>query len=512
MNLVSQNKAKDKVKVTLSVSKNARGIAEKLGLNMSAVLENTLVHGLFQDNTLYVLRGDVKKCEICQNTPYFSTIDMINEGLDMRALYVLISDFLKFQISNSASFPEIDTVLGENSSYVENGRIINENNGNYPHLIQCRDNPIIMSKNIETEPDKLQNLLFAYMDYLGSKSEKTNSYEYRKRGRGRGNTYVENVKVIPQTNAQTPMNEPDSYYGYVNEIFAKHKDKFTVWAKENGIATYGTLNSYVNNLESFSTIATPVDISEYKTQTGIDFNKSKSKSLKKFFRYLQDMADDETNVKINGYSLQSFESKMNKAVRNHESKLPMINKTVEDGKKLETKDILEYYSLIPDELQKLFKLAVYSGARIKQIIRLLDAKDKTIIECGEFIKVYGGNIQIGKNKKFIYLYLPAVCKSYVEKFSSSKLKTKYGKVYKYENLAAKMNKDLSSGLKATMKGLRKFNVNIMIDWGVDGVVVDYIQSRSEEKSVREISYQNMEKPADRAYSKVAYKFLELLPF
>lgn len=491
MTLISQNKAENKVKVTLSISAIARERARKMGLNMSSVLENTLIHGLFSDSQSAFEINVEKKQEIHAKPHIFSSsVEQTTNDFCARSSFT--PDEMKNDEWLILPISMVNLLVNSDfSSFTESKRKLLICHIRELYLLQGgkKDKSTMFIDNISTIND-----ISSYMSYM--------NYEKMK-----------NPMMPMMLNTTSCM--ADKVY-YINDVFMNHKSDFIAWARKT-IKSESTLKGYVKILESFTTISRPNDILNYESRNKCQLDDWKVRALRKFLKYLEEANDTEEEVTINGFSISMFRKKLSivesdrKLNNAKTAKQIAEEKTIKDAKELTADDILEEYSLIPDELKQFFKIMVYSGIRASHLLRLLSSPNKRIDDKGRYIKVSASDVQLGNKKQFIALYAPAECKKYIENFRLSKFKTCDTKrVYTYSNLLSKFKNNLSSGRRITSKSLRKFNLNFLVNTcGVEGRLADYAQSRTD-GSIRAKHYENLEKPTDEAYDKCVSKFLELL--
>lgn len=489
MTLVSQNKQNLKTKVTLLIREDARNVARKNKLNMSSILENALLNGLFPVSESVLSPNLNHNVEIPPERVSFSTMKEENERVKCaRSMF------------NPSESEDEDMVILPISA-VE--MLINSDFSTFTvskrKLLICH----ILQQYLYRD-DKKHNCTMFGENIL--RINDISSYM------SMGNMQFKPMYELPMIQQQLPK------VIFLDELFKQHKEEFIGWARLT-VKTEQTLNMYVKILESFSTISRPNDIIFYEQRTKLEFTNWKYRALSKFFTFLNDMNESEEDVSINGYSLTMFRKKLSEATRNKKlnptvsKKKIAAHKTVKDGKNLTDSDILEQYQKMPEELKPIFKIMVYSGVRCAQLLRLLSSKYKVIEDMGTYIKVSAQDVQLGTRKKFEYLYAPKECMKYIQKFNMKSLRTQDTKrQYTYENVLKKFKSNLSSGRRITAKGLRKYNVNFLItNCGVDVRYADFVQSRTD-NSVRSASYENVEGYTDKAYEKSVKMFLELLPF
>lgn len=496
MNLVSQNKAGNKTKVTLSISEEARLKAKKMGLNMSAILENTLIHGLFPVGESAFEINAAKTWEYPTKT---ELISVNNEVLN--AVECARSSFTPYD-TESAEWLILPVSLvyslvnSDFSTITKSKRELLISVLEHSHLIRgsLKNNNIMFMERMNAIMNDSVDISYINEFFKEPKNES-----------------MPKLQKVTYTNCIEKTT-------YINDLFSVHKQDFIMWARDT-IKTDKRLNECVKYLESFSTIARPSDILNFESRNGKKFDGHRAAALKKLFSYLEEMNNTDEEVKINGCSLELFRKKI-RAVeakqKVNQKKTPSqlkTEQTTKDAKNLTVEDIKEACARIPDELKPFFKIMIYSGMRAAQLFRLLSSKEKTIENKGDFIKVTAPDVQLGNKKQFISMYAPVETLSYISKFNPKTFRTADKKrVYTYDNLIDKFKMDLSSGRRITAKGLRKFNLNFLVnDCGIEGRLADYLQSRTD-GSIRAKHYENLEMPTDAAYEKIVSMFLELLPF
>lgn len=505
MTLVSQNTAGNKVKVTLSISEEARLKAKKMGLNMSSILENTLIHGLFSVGESAFEINAAKNMGIPPKTELFSANDLslgdtfcarpsftpseIEEGEYAILPYSLVKDLITNGFLSDSSITEGKRKL---------------------HICHIRHSHLIQSA------EKHKSTMFMKNIYENEINPTYMTYMYN--GIFNNIPSVEMLNMMPQYLPLVNSTNCAEKTMYINDLFSIYREDFIIWARYS-IKTEKRLNECIKYLESFSTIARPKDLLTFEQRNGKKFDGHRAAALKKFFVYLEEMNDTEEEVTINGFTLDLFRKKI-KAVE-AKQKVNQIKtqsqlkteQTTKDAKNLTIEDIKEACERIPQELKPFFKIMMYSGMRAAQLFRLLSSKEKTIENKGNYLKVTAPDVQKGTKKQFIAMYAPVEVLSYIQKFNANKFKTENGRVYSYDNLIDKFKMDLSSGRRITAKGLRKFNLNFLVnDCHIEGRLADYLQSRTDSTSIRVKHYENLEKPTDDAYEKIVSKLLEMLPF
>lgn len=502
MDLVSQNTAGNKVKVTLSISEEARLKAKKMGLNMSSILENTLIHGLFSPSDLCISIYPTENAEILPKTELFSTNDEVLTGVECarfgfdtseteKSEFVILPYSLLKDLISEGFSTDFRITKSKRELYISIMK--------HSHLIHRNlkhDNAMLDLKNIHEIDNNYDDMPF--VKYI---RDIINCEQNEKK----------TVERLPKVNSTT--NHAETLR--IKELFAIHRAQFITWAKKS-IKTEKTLNDCVKVLERMNIIR-PSDILHFESVNGCEFNSWHERSLLKFFRFLEYSYDGDDEPTINGFSLDLFRKKLSvlRRERRHtpttNPKQKAISKGIKDAKELTKEDILEEFNLIPEQLKNFYKLLVYSGVRASQLYRLLESKNKVIEDKGTFIKVSAENVQIGNKKLFIGMYAPKECLKYIKTFRPSAFRTENNVKFSYENVCIRLKNNLSSGRRITSKSLRKFNLNFMRQNGVSGEIADFIQSRSG-TSIREIHYENKNPLADEAYEKVVSKFLEFLPF
>ncbi|MEM1672757.1 MAG: integrase, partial [Archaeoglobaceae archaeon] len=243
-----------------------------------------------------------------------------------------------------------------------------------------------------------------------------------------------------------------------------------MFSKDTGLKAIQQMISAMQRLLP-DDIITPEDLED------VEATKHLIRFLQNFFTYLEEKKGID---KINGFNLKAWRSGIPKEETGIEEIYPS------------DQDVIEAFNKCPEQIKPYFKLLMYSGMRLAQVVRALNNFDESrIIIDGNVGKYPLGYISKGKKLGY-WLFFPA-------KFAD-KLTEMAKKPYAYDHLV----KELKIG-KITAKRLRKWHANFLIRHDIDTEIVDYIQGRASLK-IGSTHYFDMTKRATERYAKVVDKF------
>ena len=154
-------------------------------------------------------------------------------------------------------------------------------------------------------------------------------------------------------------------------------------------------------------------------------------------------------------------------------------------------ELIEAYQNINEEVKPLFKLLVYSGARLTQAIAGMKRLKEGVTK-GDIYRIPINSISKGKKKAY-WLYLPS---SFLNELKSCEgINGDMRKKIKYERVSAST--------------IRKWSLNFLIENGVPESIADFIQGRAS-ITVGSAHYLAKTNQADLFYSKVIHKLLNIL--
>jgi intergrase/recombinase len=265
----------------------------------------------------------------------------------------------------------------------------------------------------------------------------------------------------------------------LKEIYSQFRDEFKNWlmgrVKKEKL-TEATAKNYYKTLErniEKLNVKTPYELEN------IEINKALALALRNFLNFLEDRDVDE----INGYMIGKWRKKIVIPV----AKVQEIYIT--------DKELLEAYEKLKGKKQiyeTIFKMVVYSGARLKHVYEALKSFDPEKVVVVNNIARYPIASLTKGAKKGYWLYFPA-------KFLDELKKAKITQEYKT------IQKKLAHG-RVNAETIRKWHFNFMIvDNDVPESIADFIQGRRP-ATVGSAHYLNKIKLADREYSKIVDKF------
>jgi intergrase/recombinase len=157
------------------------------------------------------------------------------------------------------------------------------------------------------------------------------------------------------------------------------------------------------------------------------------------------------------------------------------------------KEVKEAYQKISRDYKIIFKLLVYSGMRLTQILRGIENIDNAIGK-DRIARIPIGSISKGKKQGF-WIYLP------LDFFNESK---ECNLKYCYYTYLEKMRIG-----RVSASTIRKWNYNFLIENRVTESIADFIQGRAS-TTVGSAHYLNKTIQADREYARIADKFVSIL--
>ncbi|MCS7130124.1 MAG: integrase, partial [Archaeoglobaceae archaeon] len=167
--------------------------------------------------------------------------------------------------------------------------------------------------------------------------------------------------------------------------------------------------------------------------------------LQNFFTYLEKKGIE----KINGLSLKAWRSAIPKEKKGIEEVYPS------------DQDVIDAFNKCPENLKPYYKLIMYSGVRLKQILRALETFDeKKLVIDGNVGRYPLGYISKGKKLGY-WLFFPA-------KFADELLRLSKSEIYSYEWLIKSLSID-----KITPKRLRKWHANFLIRNDISPDIVNF---------------------------------------
>jgi len=272
---------------------------------------------------------------------------------------------------------------------------------------------------------------------------------------------------------------PQSVYDIssLKELYQQQRGDFENWLAVKGI-TEQTQKGYLSALDRLiPDVSNPKELKESlaKMQSSKD---KLTRGLKNFFKYMQEV--DEANADV--------WEKWHSAVKVEQAGVREVY--------ISNDELLEAYKHLKDRGDEValtvFKALVYSGMRLKQLLRVLRSWDsKQVIKKGEICRYPVHKASKGKKKAF-WLYFPSAFLDELESIAHTDIS--------YHTV----ERQLRIG-RVSANSIRKWLINFCVDNGISFELADFIEGRAA-VSVGTAHYAQMTRHADRAYAAIVDKF------
>ncbi|WP_290597701.1 MULTISPECIES: integrase [unclassified Archaeoglobus] len=269
----------------------------------------------------------------------------------------------------------------------------------------------------------------------------------------------------------------DSYFSSFKSTFYEIRDDFEKWLKER--MSEETANRYITILENLSEISEDSIIELYRTRP----TNNVAKALRNLVNYLleKEVVDERTASRI--------KKRLPIKKGNGDKVIPTDD---------DIKEAFKHYSNLDEPYYLVALILLYSGARLRHVLRMLEEWDPKYLEAnGSFAKYEIGHFTKG-NKEGFYIYMPVWLAGKLRRMSLSEETVKSKKItYK-----------ASSGRPVTAKYIRKWFNNLLADICPDKDVRNFIMGRPGEieKSVESEYYLELKRRADKVYKLVLENF------
>ena len=259
----------------------------------------------------------------------------------------------------------------------------------------------------------------------------------------------------------------------LRSFFTENKEDFSFYLTNVRGIGEAKQHDYLNALEK--KLIGIKSTNELKSHLSQAYTDPYARALKNLFNYMEYKEIEE----FNGISIERWR----KAIKLRRSGIREIY--------ISDNELKEAYQSINEEVRPLFKVLVYSGARLTQAIagmkRLKEGVTKGVIY---WIPI--NSISKGKKKAY-WLYLPS---SFLNELKSC------------NGINGDMRKKIKYG-RVSASTIRKWNLNFLIGNGIPESVADFIQGRAS-VTVGSSHYLAKTNQADLFYSTVIPKLLNIL--
>ncbi|WP_148882593.1 integrase [Thermococcus aciditolerans] len=258
----------------------------------------------------------------------------------------------------------------------------------------------------------------------------------------------------------------------LNELWSQHKEQFREWLSRR-LAKEKTVKDYYNALEKlFMNYTVTFDKRSIKEAIGAVGNKKRyAYGLRNFLKFLAEIEviDEEFSKFLQSYA---------KAKTNGVREVYILDREVFEA--------WEHIKERREEAQLLFKLMVFSGVRLSQLVRMLSTFDPTLLQFPvEGIARYPiRELSKGKKRGF-WVYMP------------SELVTELKRIRIKESTAW----EWVTYKRVSANTIRKWHYTFLIRQGVPADIADFIQGRASQR-VGATHYLNKTLLADEWYSAV----------
>ncbi len=265
----------------------------------------------------------------------------------------------------------------------------------------------------------------------------------------------------------------------LKEIYSQFRGEFENWLMSRvrqEKLTEKTAMDYLSVLERNEDkleVYLPFDLENVEIKKGLAL------ALRNFLNFLEDREID----RINGYSVDKWRKK-----------IPIPTAKVQEIY-ITNEELLEAYEKLKGKkpiYKTIFKMVVYSGARLKHIYEALKSFDPEKVVIVDNIARYPIASLTKGAKKGYWLYFPA---EFLDELKKAKITQEYKTI----------QKKIAHG-RVNAETIRKWHFNFMIiENDVPESTADFIQGRRP-ATVGSAHYLNKTKKADKEYRKIVDKF------
>ena len=254
----------------------------------------------------------------------------------------------------------------------------------------------------------------------------------------------------------------------IKSYFKENQKNFKAYLLKTRNVSERRTTDYINSISNHLTdkIYSTKDLKAFLNETYTD---ALSKALKNIFNFME-YEEEET---FNGQTLDAWR----KSIKIRPSNVREVY--------ISDKEVKEAYKHIDNKL--LYKILVFSGMRLSQVVRGLPDIDKAVV-FDKFFRIPLGNASQGHKKGF-WLYLPIKLKKDIE-----------------NNNNFSYNPKALSYKRVNANAIRKWNLNKLLELDVPMDVINFIQGRSA-TNVGSLHYMDSTRAADREYEKIVNRYM-----